>query len=124
MKLIIADSRTLPGPLAQVGMAIQYFGLEPSEVVSGVAEGVDTAGGEEWAKHHRVPITAFLPDWDLHGRSAGVIRNLEMAEYADALLAVWDGESRGTAHMVEAMETLWKPVYLVTCLVSYEVRNR
>ncbi len=39
--------------------------------------------------------------WDIHGKSAGHIRNAEMADYADALIAFWDGKSRGTANMIE-----------------------
>lgn len=57
--------------------------------------------GERWAKERGIPVRQFLPNWE-DGRSAGIIRNLEMANYADALIAIWDGKSRGTRHMVEA----------------------
>ena len=39
--------------------------------------------------------------WDKHGNSAGMIRNSQMADYADGLIALWDGESRGTKNMIE-----------------------
>lgn len=71
-----------------------------TEVVSGGARGAD-AFGEEWARDRRVPVRVFPADWNRHGRAAGPIRNREMAEYADALVAVWDGESRGTKNMIE-----------------------
>ena len=54
----------------------------------------------------------FIPDWDKDGRSAGYKRNAEMAEYADALIAVWDGDSKGTKHMIECMNKLNKKVYI------------
>jgi len=53
----------------------------------------------------------FPADWDTHGRAAGPIRNKQMAEYGDALLLIWDGESRGSANMKSNMKKLGKPVY-------------
>ena len=73
---------------------------EISEVVSGKARGVDTMG-EQWAKENNVPIKEFPADWKKWGKSAGHIRNREMGDYADALVAVWDGSSRGTKHMID-----------------------
>lgn len=40
-------------------------------------------------------------DWDIYGKSAGYIRNAEMAKYADACVVFWDGKSRGTKHMID-----------------------
>ena len=54
------------------------------QIVCGMARGADRLG-----------------DWDLDGKSAGFKRNVRMAEYADALVAFWDGESKGTKHMIE-----------------------
>ncbi len=72
-----------------------------TEVVSGTARGADLAG-ETWAIMDDVPIKRFPADWDTYGKRAGYLRNEQMAEYADALVAVWDGVSRGTNHMIEA----------------------
>ena len=55
----------------------------------------------------------FPADWDKHGRAAGPIRNKQMADYADVLIAVWDGKSRGTKNMIDEMNKLMKPVYIV-----------
>lgn len=71
-----------------------------TEVVSGTAKGADQRG-ERWAGHKNIPVTKFPAKWDEYGKGAGYVRNLEMAEYADALIAFWDGESRGTNHMIE-----------------------
>jgi len=67
---------------------------------------------EEWARENGIPIKRFPADWDKHGKAAGPIRNRAMAEYADALLAVWDGESKGTANMILEMHRMGKPVFV------------
>lgn len=99
MKVIVAGGRDITN-FNLVEEAISVSGFEVSEVVSGKAKGVDTLG-EVWALKHNVPVGAFPADWNAHGRSAGPIRNRQMAEYADALIAIWDGESKGTANMIQ-----------------------
>ena len=75
------------------------------EIVSGAARGADTLG-ERFAKEYNIKVKRFPADWDAFGKSAGYIRNKQMAEYAMAddstgvLIAFWDGESKGTQHMI------------------------
>jgi hypothetical protein len=69
-----------------------------SEVVSGTAKGADRLG-ERWAGDN--PVKLFPADWNKHGKAAGHIRNSEMAKYAEALVAFWDGKSKGTKGMIE-----------------------
>lgn len=78
------------------------------EVVSGRAKGPDTFG-EWWALSHGSSIKFFPADWKL-GPKAGFIRNEQMGDYADALIAFWDGKSGGTKHMIEYMMKLGKPI--------------
>ena len=112
MKLIIAGSRTLEPNVGLIEMLIRHFGIWPEEVVSGTAAGMDQAG-ERWACGRvKVNIRRFPADWS-KGRGAGFVRNAEMAEYADALLLIWDGESKGSAHMKAEMERRKKDVYEV-----------
>ncbi len=85
---------------------------EPITIISGRAKGADRLG-ERFAQEHNIPIQRFLADWDTHGKKAGFLRNLEMAKAADILIAFWDGKSRGTQHMMESMQKLEKPVFLV-----------
>jgi hypothetical protein len=73
----------------------------PMEIVSGGARGADKLG-ERWAEEQHIPVKLFIPDWEGLGKGAGFSRNIEMAEYADVLLAFWDGESRGTKHMIDS----------------------
>ena len=70
------------------------------EIVSGGAQGAD-ALGERFAKEFNYDIKLFPANWKEHGRAAGPIRNREMAEYANALIAFWDNKSRGTKNMIE-----------------------
>lgn len=70
------------------------------EIVSGGARGADKIG-ERFAADWSAPIKRFPADWGKHGKAAGYIRNEEMAKYADILVAFWDGESKGTKHMID-----------------------
>lgn len=69
-------------------------------IVSGHASGADPLG-EQFAKEHRLSCKLHPADWDKHGRAAGPIRNAQMAGIPDALIAFWDGKSRGTKSMIE-----------------------
>lgn len=82
------------------------------EMVTGTAKGADQIPYfyKIW---HGYSITEFPADWDTHGKSAGYIRNKQMADYADALICFWDGISHGTKNMIEVMESLNKPVRIV-----------
>ena len=71
-----------------------------TEIVSGGARGADKMG-EFIAQFYNIPVKQFVPDWDGLGKKAGHVRNREMGDYADALLAFWDGESKGTKGMIE-----------------------
>lgn len=98
MRTIIAGSRGIVDPKL-VEEAIIASGFTITEVVSGGARGVDSIG-ERWALDNNIPIKRFPAKWHLHGKRAGPIRNSEMAEYAEALIAVWDGASSGTQDMI------------------------
>jgi len=70
------------------------------EIVSGAYKGADLLG-ERYAGERNYPIKQFPADWRRYGKSAGLKRNNEMAAYADTLIAFWDGESKGTKHMID-----------------------
>ncbi|MCK5016198.1 MAG: DUF2493 domain-containing protein [Candidatus Peribacteraceae bacterium] len=73
------------------------------EIVSGGANGADQLG-ERYAKEKGHTLTVFKADWNKYGKSAGYKRNAQMAKYADILIAFWDGESKGTKHMINLAE--------------------
>lgn len=97
MKTIIAGSRTI----TDIDEALNNFNdWTITEVVSGCARGVDKLG-EVWATTNNIPIKRFPADWNNLGKSAGYVRNHQMADYAEALIAIWDGKSKGTKHMID-----------------------
>ena len=98
MKVIIAGSREITDYDA-VESAVKNSGFDITEVVSGTARGVDRLG-ERYARENNIPLKLFPADWNLHGKKAGPLRNIEMAKYADGLVALWDGFSNGTRHML------------------------
>ena len=111
MRVIIAGSRTITD-YGCVADAINKSGFDITEVVCGMASGVDSLG-ERYAKEHGIPVAYYPADWDVHGRRAGYIRNIEMAKNADALIAIIKDDSPGTMHMIkEAMRRGIK-----TCIV-------
>ena len=101
-RVIIAGSRDYKGGIDGVAAAVKASGFDIEVVLSGCARGVDRCG-EQWAARHGIAIETYPANWDKHGRGAGPIRNGKMAEKADALIALWNGESPGTRDMIERM---------------------
>ena len=73
-------------------------------VVSGAAKGADSLG-EQYAREKGYTVERYPADWNTHGRAAGPIRNAQMANSADALIAFWDGQSKGTKNMINIAKT-------------------
>lgn len=109
MKTIIAGTRTINVEPADIKRLIKQYGLEVTSIVSGGAFGVDRSG-ERFAAAEGLPVKVFKPDWAIHGKAAGPMRNRTMACYADQLILIWNGVSRGSMNMKEEMERLKKPV--------------
>lgn len=78
---------------------IAGFGENAIEFVSGTCRGADRLG-ERYAKEKGFPVKRFPANWGTYGKRAGVLRNAQMADYADTLIAFWDGMSRGTKNMI------------------------
>lgn len=100
-KVIVAGSRSIKNyPIIEMKLFDYLFNHLNIEIVSGTARGVDKLG-ERFANKYDIPLKQFPADWDKYGKSAGYKRNEQMAKYADALVAFWDGESKGTKHMID-----------------------
>ena len=106
MKVIIAGSRNF-NDYQFLEKEIDKLDIEIDTIVSGCAKGADTLG-IQYAVEHEIPIKCFPAEWDKYGKSAGFIRNKEMGDYADYLIAFWDGQSRGTKHMIDYMKMIGK----------------
>lgn len=112
-RLIICGSRSITDMrvLAEAMRVANIAVSEIDEIVSGGARGADSLG-EEFARQTGKGLRLFPAKWEQYGKSAGYLRNAQMAEYADECLALWDGASRGTRHMICLMVRANKP-----CLV-------
>lgn len=115
MKLIVAGGRNFDNTdyLIKCLTELANEGKIPDEpeLVCGMAPGADRTAWNLW-HNANMPIHAFPANWNKFGKRAGIIRNAEMGDYADVLVAFWDGQSKGTKHMIEYMTKLGKPVYV------------
>lgn len=94
--------------------AVKESNFHITTVVSGRARGVDNHG-EFWAKNNHKKIDPHPAIWVVNGKKdmyAGKKRNEIMAQNADALIAIWDGVSGGTKHMIERAEAHKLKVYI------------
>ena len=103
MRIIVAGGRDF-SDLSYLKTALDNIevGLGDDDLfhlVSGTARGADRLA-EQWASQKGLGISRYPADWNTHGKSAGYKRNVEMADNADALVAFWDGKSKGTQHMI------------------------
>jgi hypothetical protein len=132
-RLIVAGSRTWSDEDTMVRAITQFCRdfLDPLraikgnedtklEIISGHARGADQMG-EKVAHTNKLKLTIMKAQWDLHGVSAGYMRNEDMARYAAAgqtgpggCIVFWDGKSRGSMHMFR----LARDYKLQTVLVS------
>lgn len=110
MRTIIAGSRSITS-YKDIEDAIYFSNIKPTVIISGGAKGVDSLG-EDFAFKNDLKLEVYPAQWDKYGRSAGYKRNALMATKADALVAVWDGTSRGTKHMIDIANAMKLQVYV------------
>mgnify|MGYP003135264608 CR=1 FL=1 len=111
-KLIVAGSRTFAPTDSDAAEFLSKLDKQLSNkakthqivIVSGTAAGADRFG-EYYAKLRGYTVERYPADWATHGKSAGYKRNVRMAKVADALTTFWDGESRGTKHMIDIAQS-------------------
>ncbi|MBR4086715.1 MAG: DUF2493 domain-containing protein [Clostridia bacterium] len=86
----------------------KYLPEGVEEIVSGGARGIDTAA-RKYAQEKGIKLKEFLPDYATHGNRAPLLRNLEIIDYSDLVLAFWDGSSRGTKFVIDQCKKRGKP---------------
>ncbi len=95
MRLAIIGSRDCP----HIDIT-PFLPFIPSAVVSGGARGVDTYA-REYAVNNNIPLVEYLPKYEEYGRKAPILRNIQIVENCDFLLAFWDGKSKGTKFTID-----------------------
>lgn len=112
-QVIIAGGRDFANYELLQNKCDQFFREKrPTAIISGLARGADTLG-TRYARERGIQVLEFPADWERLGRRAGMVRNLQMLEAADAVVAFWDGQSRGTAHMVNETKKRGLPLRVV-----------
>ena len=112
LQVAVAGSRGFNGyGLAKRTLLNVLYHYRTFDIISGHVVGAGRLG-ERFAEEYSVDYKVFMPEWDKYGKSAGIIRNEEMANLADILIAFWDGESAGTRHMIKCTGKLDKPIYV------------
>lgn len=118
MKVIVAggrdfnDYKFLENNLDQIFQDDTRFEFDVPVIVCGEAYGADKLG-KQYAYNHNLSVDSYPAQWDKLGKSAGYRRNEVMAKVADMCIAFWNGESKGTKHMIETMQKLNKPVIII-----------
>lgn len=107
MKIALIGSRNLI--VKDLG---RYLPENVTEIVSGGARGID-ACARKYAKAHGIKLKEFLPEYEKHGRSAPLKRNLQIIDYADLIIAFWDGQSRGTKFVIDNCKKRNKKVAVI-----------
>lgn len=90
-----------------------HFKKPVGTIVSGGAAGVDSFS-ETWAALHGKKVLVFKPDWKNLGKQAGYVRNVEIINNSDCVLAIWDGESKGTKHSISIARQVELPLIIIT----------
>lgn len=114
MRTVIAGSRSITDMRelhAALAKAAVEFGIVPTVVLSGNAFGVDKMG-EAWATANNIPVEVYPANWSRYGNRAGHLRNATMAHQCEAVIAVWDGKSKGTMDMIQLAVGLGKRVFI------------
>lgn len=108
MRVLVCGSRTWDDAV-EIAEALKHL-PRGSTVIHGGARGADQLAGTVAAKLG-FTVETYPADWDLHGRSAGAIRNIEMIETRpDKVVAFWDGRSIGTKHTLDLARKAEIPV--------------
>ena len=108
MKIAVVGSRNVT--VADIGRYLS--GGE--EIVSGGAAGVDSCAAE-YAKENGIKLTVFLPQYERYGRAAPIVRNKKIVDYADKIIAFWNGSSRGTLSVIKYAKKMEKPCEIILC---------
>ncbi len=96
MKIAVIGSRNL----SIEESVLQKQLKEAKEIISGGAKGIDTCVAN-YARKNNIILTEIVPDYKLYGRAAPIVRNKQIVDCADKIIAFWDGNSKGTLSVIK-----------------------
>lgn len=108
MRIAVVGSRNIKN------INLDEYIFSYDEIVSGGAVGVDACAAE-YAREKGIKLTEFLPEYDKYGRAAPIVRNKRIVDYADKVIAFWDGHSKGTWSVIQYAEKMGKVCEVIFC---------
>ncbi len=108
MKIAVVGSRSVI--VTDIGKYISAT----DEIVSGGAVGVDSCAAE-YAKNNGLKLTVFLPEYERYGRGAPIVRNKKIVDYADKVVAFWNGKSKGMLSVIKYAQKTGKACEIIIC---------
>lgn len=110
MRIAIVGSRSVS--MDAYDIASRYIPRGVSEIISGGAEGADQIA-EAYAANNHLPMRIYRPDYETYHKSAPLQRNLQIVQYSDYVLVLWDGTSRGAANVIRLCFQEFTPVHVL-----------
>ena len=107
MKVAIVGSRSI-----NISNIDEYLPSECTEIVSGGAQGVDSSAAD-YARKSGIKLMLFLPEYQKYGHGAPIVRNKKIVDYADTVIAFWDGQSKGTLSVIKYCKRIGKPCKII-----------
>ncbi len=100
MKIAIVGSREL-GNISFAEELERHITLHSCDaIISGGAKGIDSLAAQ-YARQHELELIEFRPDYAKNGRGATFIRNREIVDNSDMVVAFWNGTSKGTKYTID-----------------------
>lgn len=109
MKVAVVGSRSVNNYDVVKAILNQYTF---TQIISGGAKGVDTLAEQYSIEHNLINPLVILPDWKQYNRGAGAVRNREIVDLSDFVIAIWDGRSKGSLISINHAKKNDKPVYV------------
>lgn len=105
--VLICGSRTIDS----INLSRYIRPSSVGEIISGGANGIDTLA-ENWAKRNDIEFIAYLPNYKSYGKRAPLVRDKDMVDFCDVVIAFWDRQSTGTLYTLNYAKKMGRKIYL------------
>jgi len=80
--------------------------------ISGGAIGSDNMA-EKFAQESNINIKIIEPDWKQYGKGSAIIRNRQIVQLSDVVIAFWNNESKGTLSVINFAKKMKKNLFVI-----------